>query len=300
MNTRFTNFGKFFLYNFSQVMLQKNAFTGLLFLLGIGLSSLEMLLGSILAVLSALLVAKLCKYDLSTLQSGLYGFNAALVGIAVFYFLPVSFTSLAFIACGGAFSLLLMHFMMSRLASIPTLTAPFILTTWLILVVIDYLGLNTIEPSYIHIPNQITVVDYFIATLRGIAQVMLQDSWLCGAIFFFAIALNSIKTAVWAFTGAAIAMMMAVAFTFSQEMMLLGVYGFNSCLIAIALAAKFSKKYWLIMLGILVSVLLTRAFEQVSLPALTGPFVITTWLMILLVKIKHITSESRDKESSYL
>jgi len=300
MNTVISNFCKHFLFNFSQVMLQKNALTGLLFILGIGLNSPEMLLGSILAILSALVIAKLCKYNLSAVQSGLYGFNAALVGIAVFYFLPVSFTSLAFVVCGGAFSSLLMHLMMTRLASIPTLTTPFILITWLLLAVIDYVGLNTIEPSYIHIPNQITAVDYFIATLRGIAQVMLQDSWLCGAIFLCALTVNSIKAAAWGGTGAAVGMLIAIAFTFPQEMMLLGVYGFNSCLIAIALAAKFSKKYWLIMLGILVSVLLTRAFEQVSLPALTGPFVITTWLMVFLVKIEHITSESRDKESSYL
>jgi len=300
MNTVISNFCKHFLFNFSQVMLQKNALTGLLFLLGIGLNSPEMLLGSILAILSALVVVKLCKYDLSAVQSGLYGFNAALVGIAVFYFLPINSTSLAFVVCSGAFSSLLMHFMMTRLASIPTLTTPFILTTWLMLVVIEYAGLSIVEPSYFHTPKQLTTLDYFIATLRGIAQVMLQDSWLCGAILLCSLALNSIKTAAWALTGSAISMLMAVAFTFSQEMMLLGVYGFNSCLVAIALEARFSKKYWLIMLGILVSVLLTRAFEQVSLPALTAPFVITTWLMISFVKIKHIISESSDKESSYL
>jgi len=281
-------------------MLQKNALTGLLFLLGIGLSSPEMLLGSILAILSALAVAKLCKYDLNSVQSGLYGFNAALVGVAVFYFLPVSFTSLVFIVCSGAFSSLLMHFMMTRLAGLPTLTTPFILTTWLILVIIDYAGINTVQPSYFHIPDQMTVLDYFIATLRGIAQVMLQDSWLCGVIFLCALAINAIKTAAWAFTGAAVGMLLAVAVNFSQDMMLLGIYGFNSCLVAIALAEKFSNKYWLIVLGILVSVLFTRAFEQVSLPALTAPFVITTWLMISLVKIKHYASKDSAKESNYL
>jgi len=280
---------KSFLHSFSQVMLQENMITGLLFLVSIGLSSSTMLLGSILATVSALVVAKFCKFDLTAVQAGLYGFNAVLIGIAVFYFLPVSSTSLAFAIFGGALSSLLMHLMKTRLANIPTLTTPFILTTWLIWGLIDYAGLGTIIPSYLSGVNTITLADFFLATLRGIAQVMFQDSWLSGAIFLCALALSSSKAAVWALTGSLVGMLIAFVLSFSQGTIVLGVYGFNACLVAIALAARYPKKYWLRILGILVSVLLTYAFEQVTLPALTAPFVMTTWLMIAMIKIRTIS-----------
>ncbi len=132
MKSPFVCLGKHFLCSFSQVMLQKNVLTGFIFLLAIALSSSIMLLGSTLAIISALGAAKLCKYKLTSVQSGLYGFNAVLVGIAVFHFLPFSTVSLLFVVSGGVISSLLMHFMLMRLTSIPALTAPFNLTTWLI------------------------------------------------------------------------------------------------------------------------------------------------------------------------
>jgi urea transporter len=299
MNIHFACFAKRFLHRFGQVMLQENAITGLLFLLGIGLSSPTMLLGGIMATISALVLAKVFKYNLWVAQSGLYGFNAALVGIGAFYFLPVSTASLIFVIIGGAFSSLLMHVMIIRLASIPALTTPFILTTWLMLILIDYMGLSTLTPSDFYPPNSPVALEYFFATFRGLAQVMLQDSWLCGAIFLCALAVNSTKIAGWALTGSAVGMLIAAALSFSQEMLVMGMYGFNSCLVAITLSARYPKKYWLIILGCVVSVLLTSAFEQVSLPALTAPFVMTTWLMIGLVNIKHKANEvSRNKTST--
>jgi len=281
-------------------MLQENAITGLLFVLGIGLNSPTMLLGGILATVSALVIAKLCRYNLTAVQSGLYGFNAALVGIAVFYFLPVSPISLTFAILGGALSALLMQFMITKLTCTPALTTPFILTTWLMLVLIDYAGLSTIVHSSFSDVNSVTLVDYFLAILRGVGQVMLQDYWFSGVIFLCALAFNSIQIAVWAVFGSAAGLLLAFVFSFSVEQSLMGIYGFNSCLVAVAVAGRYPKKYWLIMLATLISVLLTRAFELFSLPTLTAPFVLTTWLMISLVKIKHNSIETSSEESGYL
>ena len=152
--------------SFSQVMLQKNVLTGFIFFLAVGFSSLIMLVGSTLATISALVVAKLCKYQLTSVQSGLYGFNAVLVGIAVFHFLPFSTVSLLFVVSGGVISSLLMHLMLMRLKSIPALTTPFILTTWLILIIAEHLGVtsalqNNVQPSNIQTTNLPNVVEFF-------------------------------------------------------------------------------------------------------------------------------------------
>ena len=291
----FEHFYKSFLRSYGQVMLQGNAITGLLFLLGIALNSLTMLLGSILAIISAFAVAKLCRYDVNAVQQGLYAFNAALVGVAVFYFLPVSLISLFFVIVGGAFSTALMHFMMTRMANIPAFTTPFILSTWLILLFINYAELNTVVGSVVSSTldmgddvgiNTATVAGYFQASMRGVGQVMLQEYWLSGVFFLCALFVNSRKSAAWAFIGSTVGMLIAIGFSFPQDKVIMGLYGFNSCLVAIALAGRYPNKPWLTMLAIVLAVLLTRAFELINIPALTAPFVITTLLVITLVKIQ--------------
>jgi len=285
MSLPFILFVKRFLHSFSQVMLQEKAVTGLLLLVGLGLSSFVMLLAGVLATLSGLMVARFCHFNLKEMQSGLYGFNSALVGIATFYFLPSSPIALLLVIFSGILSSLIMHFMATRLGNIPALTTPFILTTWLILAIIDYLGLSTIVHSSSSGVNSITLVDSILAAMRGVAQVMLQDSWLSGVIFLCALACNSIKIAASAFIGSVLGMLMATGFNFSQDMILMGVYGFNSCLVVIAISMRYPNKYWLTIIGSLVSVLFTRAFEEVSLPALTAPFVLTIWFIIGLSKV---------------
>ena len=295
----FEHFYKSFLRSYGQVMLQGNAITGLLFLFGIAVNSPTLLLGSILAIISAFAVARLCRYDVNAVQQGLYGFNAALVGVAVLYFLPLSFISLFVVIVGGAFSTVLMHFMMSRMTNIPAFTTPFILSTWLILLFINYAEFNSVVGSVVGSVvsstldmgddvgmNTATVSGYFQASMRGVGQVMLQEYWLSGVFFICALFVNSRKSAVWAFIGSAAGMLIAIGFSFPQEKVMMGLYGFNSCLVAIALIGFYPSKQWVIMFAIVLAVLLTRGFELVSIPALTAPFVITTLLVIALVKIQ--------------
>ena len=278
------NYLKSYLHSFSQIMLQKNAVTGFLFLLGVGVSSPTMLLGSLLATLTGLIVAKKCQFDKSARQNGLYGFNAALAGITVLYLLPINFLSLVLVIFAGALSTLLMHLFITKLPRIPPFTMPFVLSSWLLFLLVDFSGLLKVEQSTVVFATSATTLDYLQAGLRGVAQVMLQDSWLTGAIFLCALFISSYKVAIWGAFSSVLAMLIASLFGHPQDMILMGLYSFNACLVAIALLAYYPKKPWLIILAIIVSVLLTKAFEQITLPALTAPFVITTWLMIGLEK----------------
>lgn len=75
----------------SQVMLQENIYTGLLFFIAIfyvnQIASLYMLLATFLATYFAFKIS----LDENSLNSGIYGFNAALVGVAVELFLELVF-----------------------------------------------------------------------------------------------------------------------------------------------------------------------------------------------------------------
>jgi urea transporter len=289
MNYPFEHFAKSILNSSAQIMLQKKVVTGLLFLVGIGINSATMLLGCLVAILSSLVTARLLKYDLGLVDKGFYSFNAALVGIAVFYFLPFSFISLVLVIVGAVLSALLMHFMITKIPTIPALTTPFILSTWLIVLIIDYAGLASLSQENqesVVVPITLSFIDALHGVLRGVGQVILQDNWLTGAVFCCALLFNSYKAAVWAILAALIGFLVAIYLGFPQEKAMMGLYVFNGCLVAIALSDSYPNKYGLTIFAILLSVLLTRAFDMITIPALTVPFVITTWLMVSLVKVK--------------
>ena len=115
-----------FLRSFGQIMLQKSAVTGFMFMIGIGLSSPMMLIGAVVATLSGLATAKLYQYDTDSIHNGLCGFNAALVGIAVFFFLTPSVLSLGLLILGGALSTVIMNFMVVFRPGILPFTFPFL------------------------------------------------------------------------------------------------------------------------------------------------------------------------------
>jgi len=279
-------------------MLQSSAVTGFLFLVGIGINSFTMLLGCLLAILSSLAIAKLLEYDSDSTQKGLYGFNAALVGIAVFSLLPLSLISLTLVILGGALSALIMHMMMLKMSCVPALTSPFVLTIWIILLLIDFLGISIINQGGVVALISASHTDLLYGVLRGVGQVMLQGSWLSGVVFCCALLCSSYKTAIWVVLGSLTGLLAATMFGFSSEKAVLGLYSFNGCLVAIALADRYPKSYWLIFFSLLFTVVLTRGFEEVGIPAFTAPFVITTWLSISLVKLQAKVNFKINKQNN--
>ncbi len=297
MNHSFEHFAKSILSSSAQVMLQANPITGLLFLIGIGINSITMLLGCLLAILSSLVTAKLFQYDSEPINKGIYSFSAALVGISVFTLLPLSFIAFVLVIFGGVLSTLLMHFMITKIPSMPALTTPFILTTWIIVLIIYYAALvipslenqtGSVNLESIITPVTMSFIDSLGGAFRGVGQVMLQDNWLSGAVFFCALLFSSYKAAAWAIVASLIGFVIAIWFGFSQERAMMGLYGFNACLVAITLTDRYPNKYCFTLFATLLSVLITRAFEEVTIPALTAPFVMTIWLIIGLDKLRSI------------
>lgn len=261
-------------------MLQQSAVTGFLFMIGIGLNSPTMLLGGIVATLSGLAAARLLRYDPDSIHRGLYGFNAALVGIAVLFFMPINALLVGWLICGGVLSTLIMHFMLMRLPAIPPFTAPFIISTWLIFALANVLGITLSFPPF----PPVAAGDFF-SVMRGVGQVMFQDYWLSGLVVVVGLFAHSRNAGVWAIIGSGSGMLIARSFGFSEELVLMGIYGFNASLVAIALSEHFGENVFPVFLGIIACVLLLTGFEWVGLPALTAPFVLASWLVLGLFRI---------------
>ena len=286
MNHHLEHSIKYFLRSSAQIMLQSNVVTGFLFLVGIGINSSMMLLGCLLAMLSSLAIVEIFQYDSDCAKKGFYGFNAALVGIAVFSLLPLNLVSLFLAIFGGALSAFLMHMMMTKTPSIPPLTAPFILTIWIIGLIIEFWEISVVNQGGNVAPLSASLLDLLYGVLSGVGQVMLQGSWLSGAVFCCALLCSSYKAAVWGVLGSVTGLLAAIILGFSHESATLGLYSFNGCLVAIALIDRYPDRYWLIFFALLSTVVLTRGFEMATIPAFTAPFVITTWLSIVFVKLQ--------------
>ncbi|MCF7845071.1 MAG: urea transporter [Kiritimatiellales bacterium] len=115
---------------FSQVMLQPNIMTGLIFFLALLYSSRRVAIFALLGVIIGTAVAFAFSLPFSNINIGLYGFNGVLCGIA---FAGKSKTDFLYASIASAISVLIMHMMISQ--NFLALTFPFVLATWITLAI---------------------------------------------------------------------------------------------------------------------------------------------------------------------
>jgi urea transporter len=257
-----------------QVFFQENALTGALFVLGIALSSPLMALGAVVGSAIGLITARVLKFDEAEVIAGIYGFNSTLVGIATFFFFRPGVVSIILLVLGCIAAAPVTR-LMRRYLPFPTYTLPFIVTTWALYFLGMALGVARVESG-----PPITA-NFIEATAHGIGQVMFQASIWTGLLFLIGIAINDWEHAIWVVLASLLGMLVGVYHHDSpEEVAALGIYGYNATLAAVAV---FLWRRSLIppLLGILISVPLTEYFPP-GLPALTAPFVLATWIVLVL------------------
>ncbi|EPY6796751.1 urea transporter [Klebsiella pneumoniae] len=151
---------------------------------------------------------------------------------------------------------------------------------------------SAIASKWTHFAEINPAVRFIDVTLRGCAQVMFQNNPLTGLIFFIAIFIAAygegnpaaaygcvLGTVVATFTG---------MFVNDRTSWLAGLYGYNGCLVGVALPTFLSvtPQLWgCIITGSIVSVIATVSIADIlktwKVAALTAPFVLTTWVVLL-------------------
>ncbi len=266
-------------HGFSQIMLQENRITGILFLVGISYGSVSMGIAALAATLIATLTAHYLKYDLSKINQGLYGFSAALVGVAMMLFIKPLLLTTFFVVVGAVLAPVLQHFFIKR--NIPAFTFPFVLITWLVYYFTQISFPECINHTLATETEYIPILNYI---LNGFGQVILQGNWVSGFLFFVAVLLSSYWAAIFGAVAACFSAFLFVLMSASHDSLQMGLFSFNAVLCAITFSGKNLRAFLWSFLAVFLSVLIEWVFWKWQILPLTFPFVAASFIT---TKIKH-------------
>lgn len=128
------------------------------------------------------------------------------------------------------------------------------------------------------------------SVLRGVGQVIFVNNSYTGLLCLIAIFLNAPLQSAFAFLGAAAGTGVALLLRADREDVRHGLYGYNACLctLAVPLFLGANPTVWglsLLAAGLSSALLIfVRRLTSFSLPALTLPFVLCTWGVVMLVR----------------
>ncbi len=287
-----------------QVMFQNNPLSGVLFLAAIAWGSYaagapRVAIAGVLAVVVATLTAQWLRVDRESLHSGLYGFNAILVGLALATFLAPSPLLWVYVVLGAAISVVVMLATANVVKPWGgALTFPFVLTTWLLLLATyGFSGLagtalpagNVVTAFQPYEASPLQFIDLVQGVLQSISQVFLKGSGVAALLLLVGLAVNSFAAAAFALAGAILAVLTAHLFGAESDMITGGLLGFSPVLTAIALGTVFYQPSWRVaaytaagtIFTVIAQAALNVALTPFAIPALTAPFVLVTWLFLL-------------------
>ncbi|MDM0014554.1 urea transporter [Variovorax sp. J22P168] len=289
-----------------QVVFQNNPLSGLVIVGAIFYNSWVYGTILVIGVIVGTATACLLQADRSLIRNGLFGFNSALVGVALVAFTSEDFRSgsfpsahmLVYIACAAALAAIAFSSISALMGphKVAALTMPFNLVGWLFLfAVLKFSSIDAGPLAKPVSPEQYAMVtDYVLPTWymgigNSIGQIFFQDNWIAGYLILIGIAINSRISAGMALIGAIVSELVAVAFGAPEGAIRDGLYGYNAVLTAMALGGFFLvltvRSFFYAVFGIVVSTWLWASvaifLSPIGMPVFTSTFVIVTWAMLI-------------------
>ncbi|AXF00396.1 urea transporter [Paraburkholderia hospita] len=273
------------LRSFGQIVLQRNAATGACVLAAWLVSDARLACAALTGAIAANVGAVLRGYDPADTRDGLHGFNGALTGLAAFTFIADDATAMAvaILAATAAAWLLGPWTQLLRSCGLGFYSSPCLLVTW------AWLPLVYLAPAHVAASDAVSWFDPMRGLLTGVAQTSFAGSALAGVLILGGIALSSMRSALFALAGAALATSAHWLIGADSASLAAGLLGFNGALTALALADCGELAA---LAGVGVSVAIQQAAIVSGLPAMTAPFVVATWMMRLLMRDTRRTSAS--------
>ncbi|MDM1292789.1 urea transporter [Sphingobacterium sp. N143] len=275
MKNNILAFIKAFFKGFGQIMLQGNIWTGILFIGAIIYDSTLMGFAGILANLVGMITAKLMKFDEDHINDGLFGFNAALYGIAVVFYFQTNVWVWVALVIGSALTTILMGLALKK--NIPAFTFPFIMITWIALYVLSIpeLALRTVPEHFVDIEE----MDDFLIEGHAFGQVIFQGSLIAGLVFFIGVFISKPIGALYAFAAVIVSVYISHHGHESNDMTNNGIFSFNAVLCGIALSGQRVRDGVYVLIAVIIATYLDHFLIHNGWTVLTFPFVVAMWVM---------------------
>ena len=295
LKSNFLQFIASCLRGIGQVYFMNNPVTGLLILIAMFVQSTRIAIHGIIALVCGTAAALFLGFDVGLARSGLFGYNAFLVGLAIATFDSTSQHSdysisiiISSIVC-SSFSAVIFVMLGKLLVPYksPPLTLPFNMATILLLAAsanMSYVSIPPVStpalPDYESAPfDGITAQAFFAGTIRGIGQVFLADNIISGVLVLIGLMVCSRISAVAALLGSALGAASALALGVPGSAVEQGMFGFNASLTVTAMFMFYTPSFGAGVLATLAGFMtvvcqqaLATILEPLGLPFMTLPF----------------------------
>ncbi len=270
------------LRGFSQMCFQSNELTGVCFLLAVlvasPISAAYLLVAGIMAPAGRMLLGERG----AVLSTGLPGLNPCLIALALPAFFQTGWSNAGMwgVLVGSvAVTVVLVQLCLKVLKS-ATLVVPFIVVLWVLYWLEPYVGV--LQASTPDTTSDTTFLP-LVAVVSGLGQALFSPTIISGLLFLAGVALSNWRHGLIALSGAVIGTVVSYYYgNVDPTSVDSGLYGFNGVLTAVAVFVVCGGKLRLAILSALLATILIPAVTDFGVPAVSAPFVLTTWLMIAL------------------
>ncbi|MDR5603839.1 urea transporter [Staphylococcus coagulans] len=286
-----------FFKNISQVVLLENSWTGLIILIALWIGNWKIGLAAMVGSLLSLLTARFFNYTEAEIQAGLAGFNPVLIAIDLTLFLVWSWQNVMIILICILLAMPIAQAIKNFLKPfhLPELTTPFVVLTWIVLLMsrqFKFIQTNVaVLPltSHIHIDLN-TPFHPVLAFFNNVSQIFLIEHVLSGLLIVIACWIASRRAGLYILVANLLGLLLEFFLGADIGSLNEGLFGFNLMLTIIAIGVTFrSENYFHPILVFVLAVMMTPMmyaaiatfFEPIGLPALTFPFILVTWTLLL-------------------
>jgi urea transporter len=167
---------------------------------------------------------------------------------------------------------------------IPVFTFPFILVTWLFLTLFHYFP-ALVQPQ--PLDTAIHANSYLALCSHGFGQVIFQDNIAAGILFIIGVLIGRPIAALFGIISIALSSILSFLLKVPTADIFLGLLGYNAVLCAITFAGNKWEDILLSLLAVSLSVMIMIQMRHLDIPALTFPFVLSSWLTLIIKTLRQ-------------
>lgn len=271
-------FGRQVLHGLSQCAFQSNVYTGAVFVAAVAIFNWRMAIAYFLGSVVGTVTARVLRAPEDLLDAGLFGFNSALMGLALGNFFQPDVLVWLWV-CVLAVLVAALAVLMAKLLPFPFIAAPFIIGFWLIWPIAESVGLTKVGLGAFPRAD----VMWVMATISALGSALFSPNAISGVIFLIGVAISNWRHAVIALIGGFVAVALAQHVGASGGAINSGFVGFNAVLAALAAYVLVAKDLRLVVLAAISATwLASYVYHGVPAPVLASGFVLSIWAMLLL------------------